>query len=78
MPAGRSAVRGALWGKALELPTQLLLVAAIPRALGPSDFGVSALALTVVTVASLSMALGGPTAHEPLRPRRPPVRARAL
>jgi O-antigen/teichoic acid export membrane protein len=59
--AGRSPVHGALWGKGLELASQLLLVAAIPRALGPSDYGVFALALTVVTLTSLSMALGGPT-----------------
>jgi O-antigen/teichoic acid export membrane protein len=35
-------------------------VAAVPRALGPADYGVFALVLTVVSVSSLSMALGGP------------------
>lgn len=40
---------------------QLLLVAAIPRVLGPSDYGVFALALAIVTLGSMSMSVGGPT-----------------
>jgi len=60
-PLFRTAVGSTLWGKALELSAQILLVAAVPRVLGPADYGVFALALTVVSVSSLSMALGGPT-----------------
>ena len=48
-------------GKALELSAQILLVALVPRVLGPADYGVFALVLTVVSVSSMSMALGGPT-----------------
>jgi O-antigen/teichoic acid export membrane protein len=50
-----------LSGKALELAAQVLLVAAIPRVLGPSDYGVFALALAVVTLGSQAMSVGGPT-----------------
>jgi O-antigen/teichoic acid export membrane protein len=57
----RTAVGSTLWGKALELAAQILLVAAVPRVLGPADYGVFALALTVVSVSAMSMALGGPT-----------------
>ena len=57
----RTAVGSTLWGKALELSAQILLVALVPRVLGPADYGVFALVLTVVSVSSLSMALGGPT-----------------
>ena len=56
----RTAVGSTLWGKALELSAQILLVALVPRVLGPADFGVFALVLTVVSVSSMSMALGGP------------------
>jgi O-antigen/teichoic acid export membrane protein len=56
-----TAVGSTIWGKALELSAQVLLVAAVPRVLGPADYGVFALAFTVVSVSSLSMALGGPT-----------------
>ena len=56
-----AAVGSTLWGKALELAAQILLVALVPRVLGPADYGVFALVLTVVSVSSLSMALGGPT-----------------
>lgn len=55
------AVGSTLWGKALELSAQILLVALVPRVLGPADYGVFALVFTVVSVSSLSMALGGPT-----------------
>lgn len=56
----RTAVGSTLWGKALELSAQILLVALVPRVLGPADYGVFALVFTVVSVSSLSMALGGP------------------
>jgi O-antigen/teichoic acid export membrane protein len=57
----RSALVDALGGKAAELTTQVLLVVAIPRILGPADYGTFALALAVVTLGSTSLALGGPT-----------------
>lgn len=57
----RTTIGSTLWGKALELSAQILVVALVPRVLGPADYGVFALVLTVVSVSSLSMALGGPT-----------------
>lgn len=71
-PIHRTALGSTLWGKALELSTQILLVAAVPRVLGPADYGVFALALTVVTVSSVSMALGGPTLMSRFIPAVPP------
>jgi O-antigen/teichoic acid export membrane protein len=66
------AVGRALWGKALELSAQVLLVLLVPRVLGPADYGVFALALTVVSVSSLSMALGGPVLMSRFIPAAPP------
>jgi O-antigen/teichoic acid export membrane protein len=68
----RSSVGSVLWGKALELSAQLLLVAVVPRVLGPADYGVFALALTIVSVSSISMALGGPTLMSRFIPAVPP------
>lgn len=45
----------------MELGAQLLLITTVPRFLGPSDYGLFALALALVTVSSSSLSIGGPT-----------------
>lgn len=50
-----------LGGKALEFLTLVPLLTVVPRVLGPSDYGVLALALAVVTAGATMAALGGPT-----------------
>lgn len=50
-----------LGGKAVEICTLALLATVVPRVLGPSDYGRFAVPLTVVTLGSLAMTLGGPT-----------------
>lgn len=50
-----------LAGKAVELLTLVPLVTVLPRLFGPDDYGGFALALSVVTLSSASVALGGPT-----------------
>jgi O-antigen/teichoic acid export membrane protein len=59
--AARPVVLKSMGGKAAELGAQLLLITTVPRILGPSDYGVFALALALVTVGSSSLAIGGPT-----------------
>jgi O-antigen/teichoic acid export membrane protein len=48
-------------GKTVELVTLALLATVVPRALGPDGYGQFSVALTVVTLGSLAMTLGGPT-----------------
>ena len=50
-----------LTGKALEALTLVALVIFLPRLLGSADFGAFALALSIVLLATSSVALGGPT-----------------
>jgi O-antigen/teichoic acid export membrane protein len=47
--------------KLAELVTLLLLATVVPRVLGPRDYGRFAVPLTIVTLGSLAMSLGGPT-----------------
>jgi O-antigen/teichoic acid export membrane protein len=61
----------ALHGKALELASQLLLVTAIPRLLGPAHYGRLALALTLVTLATVVISLGAPSAFARYLPAVP-------
>ncbi len=56
----RGAVAGSLVGKAVEMATLVLLATVVPRLLGPVDYGHFAVPLTVVTVGSLALTLGGP------------------
>src|SRR4051812_19488933 len=56
-----SAVVDGLVGKAGELTGQALLLVLLPRVLGPVDYGTFALALSIVTLSSASIAIGGPT-----------------
>lgn len=57
----RGAVAASMAGKAVELATLVLLATLVPRVLGPADYGRFAVPLTIVTIGSLAMTLGGPT-----------------
>jgi O-antigen/teichoic acid export membrane protein len=48
-------------GKSAEVVTLVLLATVVPRVLGPVDYGRFSVPLTVVTVGSLALTLGGPT-----------------
>lgn len=61
MDALRRSVSLSLGGKAVEIATLALLATVVPRALGPSDYGHFSVPLTIVTLGSLAMTLGGPT-----------------
>ena len=50
-----------LGGKAVEICTLALLATVVPRVLGPADYGRFSVPLTIVTLGSLAMTLGGPT-----------------
>jgi O-antigen/teichoic acid export membrane protein len=56
-----SPVSVSLIGKSLELVGLVALATLVPRVLGPADYGVFALALTIVTLGATSLTLGGPT-----------------
>jgi len=61
-PGGlRGAVAGSIAAKAVEIATLVALATVVPRALGPSDFGRFSVLLTIVTLGSLALTLGGPT-----------------
>lgn len=74
----RGPVVTSLLGKAVELATLVLLATVVPRALGPADYGRFALALTIVTVASLALTLGGPALVTRFVPAAPPTERAAL
>jgi O-antigen/teichoic acid export membrane protein len=57
----RVSLAASLAGKAAEMVTLVLLATVVPRALGPQDYGRFAVPLTIVTLGSLAMTLGGPT-----------------
>lgn len=57
----RVAVAGSMAGKVAEMVTLLVLATVVPRVLGPSDYGRFSVPLTIVTLGSLAMSLGGPT-----------------
>ena len=57
---GSSPVAAGLLGKGAELLSQALLLTAVPSVLGPANYGDFAVAFSVVSVASASMAIGGP------------------
>jgi O-antigen/teichoic acid export membrane protein len=59
-------------GKTVELVTLALLATVVPRALGPDEYGQFSVALTVVTLGSLAMTLGGPTVMARYVPAAPP------
>ena len=68
----RASVVGSLAAKAVELVTMLLLATIVPRVLGPEAYGRFAVPLTIVTLGSLAMSLGGPTLLARYVPAAPP------
>ncbi|MDZ7677903.1 MAG: hypothetical protein U5K29_05090 [Acidimicrobiales bacterium] len=57
----RASVAASMAGKAAEMVTLLVLAVVVPRVLGAQDFGAFSVPLTVVTLGSLALTLGGPT-----------------
>jgi O-antigen/teichoic acid export membrane protein len=74
----RSSIAASLVGKAAEMVTLVLLATVVPRALGPTDYGHFAVPLTVVTLGSLAMTLGGPTLMARFVPAAAPAERAAL
>jgi O-antigen/teichoic acid export membrane protein len=74
----RASVFGSFAAKAVELVTMVLLATLVPRALGPEAYGRFAVPLTVVTLGSLAMSLGGPTLLARYVPVAPPEERLAL
>ncbi len=78
----RRAVAVSSAGKVLEFVTLGALATVVPRALGPTAYGRFALVLTLITVLTLALTLGGPalvTRYVPTaEPARQPALARAL
>ena len=77
-PRLRAAVAGSLVAKTLEVATLVLLATLVPRALGPADFGRFSVLLTIVTLGSLALTLGGPTLMARFVPAAPPHERVAL
>ncbi len=73
-----SALLDSLLGKAGELTTQALLILLLPRVLGPIDYGTFALALSIVTLGSSSLAIGGATLMSRFVPAAAPAERDAL
>lgn len=57
----RGAVGASMAGKAAELVTLALLATVVPRVLGPESYGRFSVPLTIVTLGTLALSLGGPT-----------------
>src|SRR3954451_7930512 len=73
-----SVVVDGLLGKAGELAAQAVMIAVLPRALGPVDYGTFALCLSIVTLAASSIAIGGPTLMSRYVPAAAPARRDAV
>jgi len=73
-----SARWGAIQGKALEIVTQGLLVLLLPRLLGPAEFGRLTLGLAIVTLGSVAISLGAPSAFARFLPAAPAERRAGL
>lgn len=58
--------------------TLVVLATVVPRVLGPADYGRFAVPLTVVTIGSLAMTLGGPTLLARFVPTAPAARRPAV
>jgi O-antigen/teichoic acid export membrane protein len=65
-------VAGSLAAKVAEMATLVVLATLVPRVLGPSDFGRFAVLLTIVTLGSLALTLGGATVMVRFVPAAPP------
>lgn len=74
----RAAVAASTAAKVVELATLVLLATLVPRLLGPADYGRFAVPLTVVTIGSLAMTLGGPTLMARFVPAAAPEQRVAL
>lgn len=74
----RAAVAGSLAGKTLEMITLVALATVVPRVMGPEDFGRFSVPLTIVTIGSLAMTLGGPAVLARYVPVAPPAARPAL
>lgn len=74
----RASVAASMAGKAAEMVTLLLLATVVPRVLGPRDYGRFSVPLTVVTLGSLALTLGGPTLLARFVPAAPPEERLAL
>jgi O-antigen/teichoic acid export membrane protein len=74
----RSVILHGLGGKAAELAGQVLLIALVPRVLGPSDYGTFATAAAIVTIGSASVSIGGPTLMARFVPAAAPVERTAV
>jgi O-antigen/teichoic acid export membrane protein len=68
----RGSVVASIVGKSVELVTLALLATVVPRVLGPDDYGRFSVPLTIVTLGSLAMTLGGPTLLARFVPAAPP------
>lgn len=74
----RAAVARSMWAKVAEMSTLVLMATVVPRALGPHDYGRFAVPLTIVTLGSLAMTLGGPTLLARFVPSVPEAERTAL
>lgn len=70
--------QAAIQGKTLEIVSQVLLLTLLPRTLGPQEFGRFTLALAVVTLTSVGVSLGAPSAFARFVPAEMPERRAAL
>jgi O-antigen/teichoic acid export membrane protein len=74
----RASVAASMAGKAAEMVTLLLLATLVPRVLGPGDYGRFSVPLTIVTLGSLALTLGGPTVLARFVPAAPPEQRLAV
>lgn len=73
-----SSVGASVLGKAAEMVTLLVLATVVPRALGPDAYGHLSVPLTIVTLGSLALVLGGPTVMARFVPTVAPAERPAL
>lgn len=74
----RSPVTGGVVGKGAELATLVVLSVVVPRLLGPAHYGHFAVVLTVVTIGTTALALGGTPLLSRYVPAAPPAERPAL
>lgn len=70
----RGPVMAGTAGKAAEAGTLVALAVVLPRLLGPADYGGFSVALTVVTIGSVALTMGGATLLARFVPTVPPAR----
>jgi stage V sporulation protein B len=74
----RSALATGLVAKGAEVVMLVVLVTVVPRALGPADYGVFALALSIVTIASAAASVGASPMLARFLPAAMPSERRAV